>query len=289
MNQQKEPLVGAHTSTAGGIWNALYEGKQAGATTIQFFTSNQKQWTGRLITPEIVDAWNKGKEETGIHVTMSHDSYLINLGCPDKENLEKSRTTFRSELERCHALQVDFLNFHPGAALKESREKCLDTIVESLLALEGLASQGKTALLLETTAGQGSSVGNQFEEIGYIVDRVKEKIPIGVCIDTCHIFAAGYDIRTFQGWEATLETFDKLIGLPYLRALHVNDSKKGLGTRVDRHDFLGKGEIGLTCFEAIMRHPALRDLPKFLETPGGVPEWTEEIKLLKSFYSKGSL
>ena len=265
MKKYHSPLIGAHTSTAGGIWNALYEGKQAGATTIQFFTSNQKQWTGRVITPEIIEAWKKGKEETGIHVTMSHDSYLINLGCPEKENLEKSRATFRLELERCHALEVDYLNFHPGAALKESRERCLDTIVESLLSLEDQAAKGETVLLLETTAGQGSSVGNQFEEIGYIVDRVKGKIPIGVCIDTCHIFAAGYDIRTFQGWEVTLEAFDKWIGLSFLRALHVNDSKKGLGTRVDRHDFLGKGEMGLICFEAVMRHPALRDLPKFLE------------------------
>lgn len=289
MKKYNNPLIGAHTSTAGGIWNALYEGKQAGATTIQFFTSNQKQWNGRVITPDIVEAWKRGKEETGIHVTMSHDSYLINLGCPESENLEKSRTAFREEIERCHALEVDFLNFHPGAALKESREKCLDTIVESLLAVESLAGQGGTILLLETTAGQGSSVGNRFEEIGYIVDRVKGKIPIGVCIDTCHIFVAGYDIRTFQGWEIALEEFDKLIGLPYLRALHVNDSKKGLGTCVDRHDFLGKGEIGLTCFEAIMRHPVLRDLPKFLETPGSVPEWTEEIKLLKSYYDLGSL
>jgi len=289
MNQANSPLIGAHTSTAGGVWNALYEGKQIGASTIQFFTSNQKQWVGRVITPEIIEGWNKAKDESGIRFTMSHDSYLINLGCPEAENLQKSRTAFRNELERCHALDVDFLNFHPGAALKESREKCLDTIVESLLGFKDLADKGKTVLLLETTAGQGSSVGNRFEEIGYIVDRVKGKVPIGVCIDTCHIFAAGYDIRTLQGWEITLEQFDKLIGLHFLRALHVNDSKKGLGTCVDRHDFLGKGEIGLPCFEAIMRHPALRNLPKFLETPGSVPEWTEEIKLLKSYYDLGSL
>jgi deoxyribonuclease-4 len=285
--KETKVLAGAHTSAAGGVFNALLEGQSIAATTIQFFTSNQKQWAGRPLSDETVDAWKRAKDTSGIEVTMSHDSYLINLGCPDEENLFKSRKAFKEEIERCHALDVTYLNFHPGAALKESREACLDKIVESLLELEGVVAKGKTRLLLEMTAGQGSSVGCTFEEVGYIIDRVKDRLPVGVCIDTCHIFVAGYDIRTPEGWETTLQSFDQAIGLSHLYAMHLNDSAKGLGSRVDRHSFLGQGMIGLPCFETVMRHPSLRHLPKYLETPGGPPQWIEELKLLRSYYDKG--
>src|SRR5437867_3634226 len=157
---------------------------------------------------------------------MSHDSYLINLGSPDEEMLRKSRKAFREELQRCHQLEIAYLNFHPGAATSGSVEACLETIAESLLGVEDLVHQGKTKLVLETTAGQGSSVGHQFDQIGAIISAVSEKIPIGVCIDTCHIFAAGYDIRTAEGWEKTLREFDQKIGLKYLTAFHINDSMK---------------------------------------------------------------
>lgn len=285
----KNILVGAHTSIAGGVYNALLEGQAIGATTIQMFTSNQKQWKGKPISQDDLQKWEEAKAMTGITEVMSHDSYLINLGCPDSENLEKSRAAFKEELARCHTLKITYLNFHPGAALKEPVEKCLDTIVESLLQVEKQAAMGHTRLLLEATAGQGSSVGHRFEQLGYIIERVKGKIPIGVCIDTCHIFAAGYDIRTEEGWDTTLKEFDEKVGLKHLFAFHVNDSLKGLGTRVDRHADLGTGLMGIECFQELMTNPKIAALPKYLETPGGLVVWKNEIELLKQFAKSRSL
>lgn len=276
-------LIGAHTSAQGGAQNALLEGKEIGATTIQLFTSNQKRWDGKKLGEEDIELWKRTLEETGLTKIMSHDSYLINLGSPDKELLAKSRKAFREELHRCQQLGLSFLNFHPGAATSSSEEACLETIIESLEELEKECSKGHTLLLIEATAGQGSSVGHRFEHLGYIVDRVHKKIPIGVCIDTCHIFSAGYDIRTRQGWDHTLKEFDKIVGLNYLHALHLNDSMKPLGDRKDRHANLGEGEIGMECFKVVMQHPDLRELPKYLETPGGPESWKKEIKLLREF------
>ena len=276
----KKLLIGAHTSAAGGAPNALYEGREIGATTIQLFTSNQKQWHGRKIEAEEVCAWEKALDETGIAEVMSHDSYLINLGSPDPEGLRKSRKAFREELERCHLLKIPYLNFHPGAAVGSSEEACLKTIGESLLEMEDLVLKGKTKIVLEMTAGQGTSVGYRFEHIGAIMGEVGKKIPLGVCIDTCHIFAAGYDIRTEAGWKKTLKEFDDLIGLKHLCAFHVNDSMKDLGSRVDRHANLGEGKIGLESFHYLMRN---NNLPKYLETPGGPPTWKKEIAILWTY------
>lgn len=279
--KNQELLIGAHTSAAGGAFKALLEGKQIGATTIQLFTANQKRWEGKPLVDEDIAAWKKALAETGLKKIMSHDSYLINLGCPNEETLLKSRAAFREELIRCQQLEIDFLNFHPGAALHESPERCLEVIVESLNELEPLAAKGKTKLLLETTAGQGSAVGWRFEELGYIIERAK--VPLGVCLDTCHVFVAGYDIRTAEGWEKTLDEFDRHIGLKYLCAFHINDSMKELGSRVDRHDYLGKGKIGIESFKFLMQDKRTRELPKYLETPGGCEAWVEEIALLRSF------
>ncbi len=278
-------LIGAHTSAAGGVQNALLEGKRIGATTVQLFTSNQKQWKGKQFSKEEIDLWNETLKATGLKEIMSHDSYLINLGSPDPEGLEKSRKAFAEEAQRCVSLGISYLNFHPGAALKEDPQQCLDIICDSLLLVEKIISGSGTTLLLETTAGQGSAVGWKFEEIGYIIQKVNSKIPVGVCIDTCHIFAAGYDIRDIKGWNQTLETFDHLIGLKYLRAFHMNDSAKGLGTRVDRHKPLGEGEIGIDCFKFLMQDPRTREIPKYLETPDGPPLWEKEIKMLREFAS----
>jgi deoxyribonuclease-4 len=281
---RKEKLwVGAHTSAAGGSDRALYEGQAIGATTIQLFTSNQKQWTGRHISEEEVALWKGALEETRIEKVMSHDSYLINLGSIDPLILEKSRIAFREEIQRCHLLGIPLLNFHPGAATKGSPQQCLETIIESLLMCEDLVSEGKTKLLLETTAGQGTSVGHTFEHLGAIIGAVHKKIPIGVCIDTCHIFVAGYDISTNAGWEETLLKFDEAIGLEFLEAFHVNDSQKGLGSRVDRHAPIGKGAIGLDSFRFLMQSPKLMHLPKYLETPDGPESWKGEIALLRKF------
>ena len=276
-------FIGAHTSAAGGAPNALYEGKEIGATAIQLFTSNQKQWNGRTISEEEVETWKKALDETGISHVMSHDSYLINLGSPDHEMLEKSRRAFREEIERCHLLDIPFLNFHPGAATKGTEEECLDTIVESLLEQEKILASGKTRLLLETTAGQGTSVGHKFEHLDYIFEKVHGKIPIGVCIDTCHIFVAGYDIRTKEACEKTLNTFDEIVGLKHLYAFHLNDSLKDLGSKVDRHASIGEGKIGVECFQFLMSSPITRHMPKYLETPEGPPHWKKEIALLKKF------
>ncbi len=283
MPQTKEPLIGAHTSTAGGIHLALLEGKEIGATTIQMFTSNQKQWKGRIITPEIIESWQNTLEETGLSQIMSHDSYLINLGSPRPDMLEKSRQAFHEEAARCVSLGIDYLNFHPGAALDGDIQECLDRIIESILFVQPVLEKGKTRLLLETTAGQGSAVGHRFEHLGYIIDGVKNKMPIGVCIDTCHIFVAGYDVRTREAWEKTLSEFDSAIGLDFLYAFHLNDSLKDLGTRVDRHQDLGKGCIGWECFRFLMTDARTRTLPKYLETPGGKEKWKEEIQQLKQF------
>jgi deoxyribonuclease IV len=274
-------LLGAHTSAAGGAYKALLEGKEIGATVIQFFTANQKRWESKPLDAGAIEEWNKTLKETGLSHIMSHDSYLINLGSPDPTGLEKSRKAFQTEFHRCEELGVTYLNFHPGAALDDTPKNCLNRIVNSLLELEPFITKSSPRLLLETTAGQGSAVGWQFEELGYIIEQVGHRIPLGVCIDTCHIFAAGYDIRTAAGWEATLKEFDETIGLKHLYAFHINDSVKGLGTRVDRHAALGKGEIGLPCFEFLMNDPRTRSLPKYLETPGGPPLWKEEISLLK--------
>ncbi len=275
--------IGAHTSASGGSFNALYEGQSIGATTIQLFTSNQKQWQGRSISEEELKLWEKALHETQIQNIMSHDSYLINLGSPDEAMLEKSKTAFRQEIQRCHLFNITYLNFHPGAATQGTPEQCLDTIIQSLLEMEELILSGNTKLVLETTAGQGTSVGHTFEQIQYIIHGVRHKIPIGVCIDTCHIFAAGYDIRTKEGLEKTLHEFDRLIGLNYLSAFHLNDSQKDLGSHVDRHASLGEGKIGLEAFQFLMQSPKTKHLPKYLETPEGPAVWKNEISLLKNF------
>jgi deoxyribonuclease IV len=278
----KKILLGAHTSTAGGVHNALFEGAQIGATIIQLFTSNQKQWKGRQFSKEELDLWNQALDQTGIEQIMSHDSYLINLGAHDSEILKKSRAAFREEIQRCQQLDLSYLNFHPGAATKSTVEECLDRIVESLLLNEDLVHSGKTKLVLEMTAGQGTSVGYQFEQIAYIIQRVQHRIPIGVCIDTCHVFVAGYDVRTKEGWEITLQEFDRIIGLKFLTAFHINDSAKDFGSKVDRHASLGLGKIGLECFRYLMTNPKTKEIPKYLETPEK-EVWPKEIAMLKDF------
>jgi len=284
MSKQQVIWIGAHTSAAGGVHNALYQGQEIGATTIQLFTSNQKQWNGRALGKEAITLWQKALDETGIDQVMSHDSYLINLGSSNSVLLEKSRTAFREELKRCQDLKISYLNFHPGTAVLSTVEQCLENIVESLFGMEDITTNGTTRLLLETTAGQGNSVGHRFEHLAFIVKKVESKIPIGICLDTCHVFAAGYDIRTKESWEKVLKEFDDVIGLQHLYALHLNDSLKELGSRVDRHAPLGSGKIGMSSFHFLMTSPTTRPLLKYLETPNGPSAWKKEIELLKQFY-----
>lgn len=281
-------LIGAHVSAAGGVHHALLNGQAIGATTIQFFTSNQRQWHGKPISAQELELWHAALKETNLKKIMSHDSYLINLGSPVQEMWHKSVKTFKEELHRCHQLGVTYLNFHPGTATDGNVEACLDRIVETLLDLAPLCDKGHTRLLLEATAGQGRTVGHRFEHLGYILDRLHHKIPIGICIDTCHIFVAGYDIRTEAAWDKTLEEFDAKVGLKHLYAFHLNDSMKPLGSRVDRHAPLGEGQIGKKAFEYVMTHDKLRELPKYMETPVGPEGWKEEIKMLRKFANEYS-
>ena len=285
MTEQKL-LIGAHMSVMGGVHNAPYEGEKIGANIFQIFTSSQRQWHTKNLTEKEIELWDEAIKTTQMTHVMSHGSYLLNLGSPKTDTLSKSRKAIKEELIRCHQLKIDYLNFHPGAAVGSTESECLDTIAESLLELEDLSKEGQTKLVIETTAGQGTNVGYKFEHLHYIINKVHKQIPIGICFDTCHCFAAGYDIRTDEQWLKTLKEFDEIIGLKYLFAFHVNDSLFDLGSRKDRHANLGKGKIGLECFKFLMTNPTTKYLPKYLETPYGDEYWEEEIKLLKKFGKK---
>lgn len=282
MKTKEAPLlIGAHTSIAGGVQNALIEGKEIGATTIQLFTSSVRRWQNKPLTQESIAAWNETLAETGLKNVMSHDSYLINLGAPDPVVLQKSRDAFRQEVERCVQLDLTYLNFHPGAALTEDPQICLDRICESLHLVEDLVANSSLRLLFEGTAGQGSVVGHKFEQLAYLIQKTEKRMRVGICLDTCHMFVAGYDLRTAEACDATFKEFDCIVGLKHLYAFHLNDSLKGLGSHIDRHQALGKGEIGLECFRFLMNDPRTRHLPKYLETPDGPSLWIKEIAMLR--------
>ena len=281
MSSNQRPLIGAHTSIAGGLYRALEQAAAIDATTTQIFTANQRQWHPKQPTQDDIDRFKAVQKSTGIEKVMSHASYLLNLGSPRAQGNQKSRTAFREEIKRCRSLDIPFLNFHPGAALDDTREACLARIAESMLAMQDLLPDNKLTLVLEMTAGQGTVVGCRLEEIAYIVKETAPKIPVGVCIDTCHIFAAGYDIRTAQKFEETLNAFDQQIGLPFLTAFHLNDSIHPLESRKDRHAPLGKGAIGYDAFSYLMQNKKIAHIPKYLETPGGPDEWKTEIQWLK--------
>jgi len=277
-----ETLVGAHTSIAGGVYNSINEAESLNANCFQIFTANQRQWEAKPISSDDVKKFLQFKKDAKIQKTVSHNSYLINLGSPKKDAIEISKKAFLNEIQRCHKLEIDYLVFHPGSALSSTEEECLDTIASSILSFEKEVKKGKTRLLLETTAGQGTNVGYKFEHLAYIIKKVKDKIPIGVCLDTCHIFAAGYDIRTEKGFVKVFDEFEKIIGMKNLYAFHINDSKVDFGSRRDRHESLGKGKIGLECFKCLMKEKVFQNMPKILETPNE-EIWRDEIQLLKNF------
>lgn len=273
--------LGAHVSAAGGVANAPRNASAIGADAFALFTKNQKQWTAPALAASEIAAFGAACKELGFppHLVLPHDSYLINLGHPETEGLEKSRTAFIDEMARCQQLGLKLLNFHPGSHLDKIGEgDCLKRIAESInLALA--ATRGVTAVI-ENTAGQGTNIGWRFEHLAGIIEAVEDQSRVGVCIDTCHTFAAGYDLRTAAACETTFGEFDRIVGFRFLRAMHLNDSKKGLASRVDRHECLGQGEIGLECFRWLMRDPRFNGIPLVLETPE--PErWAEEIALLR--------
>lgn len=274
--------VGAHVSASGGVFNAPINATKIGAKAFAFFTKNQRQWAAKPLDEETISKFKKELEISEIlprHV-LPHDSYLINLGHPDREQRRKSLEAFVDELNRCDQLGLDKLNFHPGSHIKQiSEENCLELISESMN--EALRRTKNVQLIIENTAGQGSNLGYKLEHLGYLVDNCIDKDRVGVCIDTCHIFAAGYDIRTEESYKQTMKKFDTIIGFSYLKGMHLNDSKPDLGSHVDRHESLGKGKIGLEAFRLIMNDERIDDIPMVLET---IDEsiWAEEIKLLYS-------
>ncbi len=275
--------IGAHVSASGGVENAPINAHEIGATAFALFTKNQRQWKSPALTAESItrfkancDAYRFAPE----HI-LPHDSYLINLGNPDAEGLQKSRDAFVDEMQRCEQLGLKLLNFHPGAHLKQmSEDECFAVIADSInMALDH--TKGVTAVI-EATAGQGSNVGYTFEHLKAIIDLVDDKSRVGVCIDTAHIFAAGYELRTRDGYDKTWRQFEDILGIDYLKGIHLNDSKKELGSRVDRHESLGEGEIGWQTFEWMMQDNRFDDMPIVLETPAP-DKWPEEISILKKY------
>ena len=273
--------IGAHVSASGGVENAPLNAKEIGANAFALFTKNQRQWVSAPLTAKSIAQFKENCVKLGFDASyiMPHDSYLINLGNPDEEAIQKSRAAFIDEMQRCEQLGLKMLNFHPGSHLnKISVEQCLDEIAANInLALS--KTNGVTAVI-ENTAGQGSNVGNKFEEIRYIIDRVDDKSRVGVCIDTCHTYSAGYDI--INDYEGVFTEFERVIGLEYLKGIHLNDTKKPLGSRVDRHESIGLGLFDMEFFKRFMKDSRFDNMPIVLETPDE-SRWTEEIALLRSF------
>jgi deoxyribonuclease-4 len=279
---RKMKYIGAHVSASGGVENAPINAHLIGAKAFALFTKNQKQWVSNPLTRASIKAFRENCEKYDFKPfqILPHDSYLINLGHPEKEPLEKSRAAFLDEMQRCEQLGLDRLNFHPGSHLKAiSEEECLTRIAESInIVLD--KTNGVTAVI-ENTAGQGTNMGFKFEHIRFMIEKVEDKSRVGICIDTCHAFTAGYDLKSAEGYSETFRQFDKIVGFNYLKGMHLNDSKKELATRVDRHDNIGKGFLGEDVFKMLMNDERLDNMPLILETPEE-SFWEEEIRNLYS-------
>ena len=276
-------FVGAHVSASGGVFNAVQNALDIGAKAFALFTKNQRQWAAKPLDDETVEKFKNALSASGIlprHI-LPHDSYLINLGHPEEEARIKSMDAFLDEVQRCELLGLEKLNFHPGSHLgKISEDECLERIADAIN--KTIAQTKGVKMVIENTAGQGSNLGWKFEHLAQIIDKVEDKSRVGVCIDTCHMFSAGYDIRTKEAYDKSWSEFDKIVGFKYLMGMHINDSKAKFGSHVDRHHSLGKGEIGLDAFRFIMNDERMDDIPLILET---IDEsiWADEIALLYSF------
>lgn len=275
-------FVGAHVSSSGGVYNAPLNAMAIGAKAFALFTKNQKQWVAKDLDGETIQKFKDALAKSGIlpKYVLPHDSYLINLGNADIEKREKSLKGFIDEVKRCEQLGLDKLNFHPGSHLGEiSEEGCLDLIAECMNIT--LQETTNVTLVIENTAGQGSNLGYKFEHLAYLINKSIDKSRVGVCLDTCHTYTAGYDLTTKEAYEHTMSEFGRIVGFEYLKGMHINDSKPKLGARVDRHDSIGKGYLGIDTFRFIMNDKRLDDIPLILET---IDEslWAEEIRLLYS-------
>jgi deoxyribonuclease IV len=260
------PDFGTHASASGGVDKVLQRAVDVDATSCQIFSKNERQWKAKPLDPEVVDRFHRERERTGIRQMAVHDSYLINLASPKEDILEKSMAAFRDELERCDTLDIAHLVTHPGAHTGSAVDAGIRTFAESLNRLYDGMPDNRAITCLETTAGQGTTLGRSFEEIAAIIDLVEAKHRVGVCLDTCHIFSAGYDIRSVDGVREVLDDFDRIIGIERLKVLHLNDSKNALGSNKDRHEHIGEGMIGLEGFRGIVNDPRLAGLPAILET-----------------------
>ncbi len=278
--------IGAHVSTSGGVSNAPLNAAKIRADAFAMFVKNQRRWDAPPLSAEEIVAFKDALKQSGIRAehVLVHDSYLINLGHPREVEREKSLNAFIGEIRRCEALGLRLLNFHPGSHLNEiSAQVCLDNIAESLNF--AIANTAGVKLVLENTAGQGSNLGYDFAQLAYVIDKISNKDRIGVCIDTCHAFAAGYDLRSSQAYERTMSKFDRAIGYKFLSGMHLNDTKNELGVRKDRHESLGRGFLGLAAFENIMNDPNIDEIPLILETIDD-SLWAEEIALLRSMQGR---
>lgn len=276
-------LLGAHMPTAGGLQKSLIAGAAIGCGVVQLFTNSPRQWSHKPLAPEAVNLFRQTQEEVGIPFTVAHDSYLINLAAPDPVILERSREAFRAELDRANELGIAWVVTHMGAHLGQGESEAVARLIESFkLVLEDTDKAGyTTGIAMETTAGQGTGLGWRFEELGEIIRGVGGHPRLGVCLDTCHVFAAGYDLRGASGYAKTIAEFDSVIGLANLKVIHANDSKKGFGSRVDRHEHLGAGEIGIGAFARFVNDPRLAHIPMLVETPDSETMHTVNLARLK--------
>ncbi|MSP64980.1 MAG: deoxyribonuclease IV [Ignavibacteria bacterium] len=286
--EKKKILLGAHMSSAGGVHKAVERAVSIGCTALQLFTKNNNQWFAKKLEDEVIENYKKNIGDADLSGVVSHDSYLINLCAANPDILKKSRASFQDELERCELLGIPYLNFHPGAHVGAGEEEGLKKIIESLDIIHDKTKNFKVLSVVEVTAGQGTTLGYKFEQINKIITGVQQKNRMAVCIDTCHIFAAGYDISTEKGYEKTFKEFEEIVGLEKLVAFHVNDSKKGLASKVDRHEHIGKGEIGLLGFKLLMNDERFDHIPKILETPKeeDMLDDIENMKILKKLIKK---
>lgn len=275
-------FIGAHVAVDGGVASAPLNAAAIGAKAFAMFTRNPSRWKSDPLLPSDIEAFKANCQANGYSsdVILPHDSYLINLGAKDPKKLFMSRMAFLDEMQRCEQLGLSMLNFHPGSHLNEmTEEECLRRIASSIN--KTLEKTSGVKAVIENTAGQGSNLGFSFEQLAFIISLIEDKSRVGVCIDSCHAFAAGYDLATPQGYSDVWRHFDETIGLKYLSAMHINDSKKGLGSHVDRHESVGQGALGMEFFRLLMADPRMNDIPLILETPN--PDvWAEEIKTLYS-------
>lgn len=274
-------LLGAHMSIAGGVDKSLALGKKVGCDTIQIFTKSSNQWKAKPLSDEVVDSFHKERKETGIDLVVAHDSYLINLASPDNALWKKSIDAFLVEMERCERLGIPYLNTHPGSHMGGGEKEGLKRISRAIDIIHSKTKGYKTSIALETTAGQGTNLGYRFEQLAEIIRLTKRSQLLSVCFDTCHSFAAGYELRDKKNFNKTFAEFDRVIGLKRLKLFHLNDSLKSLGSRVDRHQHIGQGEMGLEPFRLLLNDPRFKKVPMYLETPKG-PNYQEDVKNLKT-------